>query len=124
MQLWRGSQRADSYYLERELGTHEFHIVGVIDADPAEPATITASRPLFVDEVIAPVVERLRSLEIAVAAWQPTHSLIAEAGIASAPLELRINYPLAADPLRRNLLRLLAEVLREYRAFLSYRENL
>ena len=122
--LWRGSRRADTYYLERELGTHEFHVLCVVDADPDEPASVAASRPLFLDEVVAPVLDRLRSWEIAAAPWQASHSLLDGAEIAPAPLELRINYPLAADPERRNLVRLVATLLGEYRAFLAYQDNL
>lgn len=124
--LWRGSRRPDAYYLERELGTHEFHLVCLVDADPSEPASVSASLPLVLDEVVGPVLDRLRlrSWDIAASPWRPGHSLLDGAAIAPAPLELRINYPLAADPERRNLSRLVAELLREYRAFLSYQDNL
>jgi hypothetical protein len=123
-QLWRGTRRADAYYLERELGIHEFHVLFLVTADPSEPANVSASRPLFLDEVVAPVLDRLRSHEIAAAPWEESHSLAETADLAPAPLQLRINYPLGADPEGRNLARLAIELLREYRAFLSFQENL
>lgn len=124
--LWQGSDRADIYYLERELGLGAFHGVVSVDADPSEPATVSASGDVLAREVVAPVLRRLGGQEVAPVGWKPSFSLLAGAELSgrTRPFELRINYPVAADPGGNNFSLLLAELLREYRGFLAFQENI
>ena len=128
--LWKTGERADTYYLKRELGVQGFQLLFLVSANPAEPASLSASSRLLIEEVIHPVLERLTGQEIALTAWKEADSLLQgaeESGtgaiLKTLPSEIRINYPLSADP-GRNLGRLLGALLREYRSFLSFRENL
>ncbi|SDU06313.1 hypothetical protein SAMN05444156_1746 [Verrucomicrobium sp. GAS474] len=128
--LWRAEERADTYYLKRELGVQRFQLLFLLSANPAEPASISASSRVITEEVLQPVLERLSGQEIALTGWKEGDSFLQNAAGADIgtvltpfPSEIRINYPLPADP-GRNLARLLGALLREYRTFLSFRENL
>jgi len=124
--LWRAEERADTYYLKREFGVQRFQVVILLSTNEAEPASISTPSRVVTEEVLHPVLEQLTGQEVALARWKEGDSLLQYADAASLkpfPSEIRINYPLAADP-GRNLARLVGALLREYRAFLSFRENL
>ncbi len=123
--LWRNDDRADTYYLKRELGVQGFQVLLLLSANPAEPASVSSSSRIVTEEVLHPVLERLTAQEVALVPWREDDSLLRGASptLKSLPSEIRINYPLPADP-GRNLSRLVGALLREYRAFLSFRENL
>ena len=122
--LWQSSERPEAYYLERELGVHEFDGLLLVTANPFEPAWVSAAGKVLEKGVVAPVLARLANLEIATGSWHPEYSLLRGAELRPEPFQIRINYPLGSDPERTNLGRLIAELIREYRSFLSFQENI
>ncbi len=131
-ELWRGSSQVEAYYVEREMGVHQFH--GVISLHTAKNSSrFSAACPsaLLQEAVAGPALLATRRFspagaDSAVGLAVPNGFLTATDELRPAPFEINLAIPrLLPGPFWvQGTVAALASILHSYRNLMAFRPNI